>query len=197
MTMEQISTCKRGHVRIRGTECKECQRIRNAAYRLQDPELHRRRCQEWRRQISDEQRELIATVAKKRTREWVEANPGKAKENKRRSNASDAARARKRNWKKRHPEKVTKDYVARKTGKQQATPQWNDNFKIRVTYRTAAVLTKLMKCPFHVDHIYPLRSKYMCGLHVHDNLQILPAAQNMSKSNRRWPGQLPCQREVQ
>lgn len=194
--MEQISICKRGHTRIKGKECKECQRIRNAEYRLRNPESSRQRCKEWRQRISEEQREQIAAVARERTKAWMEAHPERAMENKRRSNANDAARARKRSWKKRHPEKVARNDVARRTRKQQATPQWNDDFKMRVIYRTAAVLTRLMKRSFHVDHIYPLRSKYMCGLHVHNNLQILPAAQNISKSNRRWPGQLACQQEV-
>ncbi|KMO33922.1 hypothetical protein VQ02_19870 [Methylobacterium variabile] len=73
---------------------------------------------------------------------------------------------------------------SRQARKMQATPVWADLKKIEAIYAEAARLTAETGVPHHVDHIYPLRGKTMCGLHVENNLQILTAVENLSKGNR-------------
>ncbi len=65
-----------------------------------------------------------------------------------------------------------------------ATPDWRDRLAIKEIYARAAELTAHTGILHEVDHIYPIQSEYGCGLHVHQNLQILNKRQNRSKKNK-------------
>lgn len=67
--------------------------------------------------------------------------------------------------------------ATRKARKIQATPAWADLEKIKEIY---------INRPdnMHVDHIYPLNSDWVCGLHVENNLQYLTKEENLVKSNK-------------
>lgn len=41
---------------------------------------------------------------------------------------------------------------------------------------------------WHVDHVVPLQSKLVCGLHNEFNLAVIPAIKNHRKNNLYWPG---------
>jgi hypothetical protein len=66
----------------------------------------------------------------------------------------------------------------RRSSKMQRTPVWSDLAKIRQIYAQAR------KVGMVVDHIIPLQGKLVSGLHVPENLQIIPAIENMKKGNR-------------
>ena len=71
----------------------------------------------------------------------------------------------------------------RRACKIQATPKWANLSKIEGLYKLAQYLTEEHGRQIHVDHIVPLQNPLVCGLHVEDNLQLLFAEDNISKSN--------------
>lgn len=60
---------------------------------------------------------------------------------------------------------------------EQRTPKWANRVAIKEIYKN---------CPndCHVDHIIPLNSELVCGLHVETNLQYLSVKNNIKKSNK-------------
>jgi hypothetical protein len=76
-------------------------------------------------------------------------------------------------------------YSERKSA--QSTPDWINESAVLEIYREAKRLTNLTGVVHHVDHVVPLRSPLVCGLHWERNLQVLPATNNIRKGNRWWP----------
>jgi 5-methylcytosine-specific restriction endonuclease McrA len=75
----------------------------------------------------------------------------------------------------------------RRAAKRQASPPWlseDDKWLLKEIYEVASLRSKLTKVNWHVDHIVPLKHDSVCGLHVPWNLQVITAAQNISKHNR-------------
>lgn len=91
-------------------------------------------------------------------------------------------------WKKANPGKVASYTRYRQAAQLRATPAWANEFFIEEIYDLAARRTKATGFPWHVDHIVPLRSPLVSGLHVEHNLRVIPAVENIAKGNRHWPG---------
>ena len=73
----------------------------------------------------------------------------------------------------------------RKANKIQRTPAWADKARIQAYYDVCAFFNEVNGyAKYHVDHIVPLQGKTVSGLHVHNNLQVIPAKENLSKGNR-------------
>lgn len=128
---------------------------------------NKERAKEWYKRSYEKNKDKVLA----RHRKWRESNPDRCKE----------LHA---NWIANNKEKhlaYFAEYEARKRVlKKEVTPVWANR---------KAILEFYENCPegFHVDHIVPLQSKYVSGLHVEFNLQYLPAKDNISKGNRHWP----------
>ena len=142
-----------------------------------------------------------------RSKRWAAANAERVKANFARWYAVNKHRVIKSaaEWKKKNPERYAKNQstwrktfsshrclqvVKRRAASIKATPSWANSFFIEEAYDLAKRRSKLKSGGFstwHVDHIVPLKSDLVCGLHVEHNLQVIPSTHNLSKGNRHWP----------
>jgi hypothetical protein len=86
-----------------------------------------------------------------------------------------------------HQSVRTKLQMARKSAKLKRTPAWLTEFdllKMKCLYQLAAMRSRESGYDWHVDHIIPLQGANVCGLHVPGNLRVIPAIDNMRKSNQ-------------
>ena len=90
-------------------------------------------------------------------------------------------------WKKDNAAKVLASTRKRQATLINACPSWADHKKIMIIYAVAKFLNDncIHGLKYHVDHIIPLRGKNVCGLHVHNNLQVLEAGENLRK-HTKW-----------
>lgn len=75
--------------------------------------------------------------------------------------------------------------IRRSRTKRGQTPLWADLAAIRAIYKLCIDMnTEAGRIAYHVDHVIPLRGKEVSGLHVQDNLQIIPAIENLKKGTK-------------
>lgn len=88
-----------------------------------------------------------------------------------------------------NPEKFRAQAAKRRATKLQATPSWFDEFD-QLAMEEAHDLARLREeatgAPWHVDHMLPLQGRTVCGLHVANNIQVIPASLNIAKGNKPW-----------
>jgi len=96
----------------------------------------------------------------------------------------DRHRKAQKQWEQKNPSSKYFYTAVRRARKKNATPAWADMDRIKYTYAHCHWLNKTFGYNMHVDHIIPLSGKNVCGLHVHTNLQIIPAEENLRKHNK-------------
>lgn len=90
-------------------------------------------------------------------------------------------------WAKNNPEKVNLRRAERRAKTRGATPKWADRARILEVYKEATKRTVERGVRYSVDHIVPLKSELVCGLHCEANLQIITHSENCAKRNHWWP----------
>lgn len=173
--------CKRGHVAERFTNnktCLDCHRESQTARYHRSPDKIRSRVKAYR----ERNKEACAAYAKRY-----------AEENRPQLTAYYAARYRE---KAQYIKLKAKLYRASRPGfgnecgkayllrKSRAMPHWVDRDELRKIYAEAERRTKETGTVYSVDHIYPLKGRNFCGLHVPWNLQIIPKLDNCRKATK-------------
>jgi len=116
----------------------------------------------------------------KRTKEWRFKNPELSKMSIRASMVKYREKYR--------PVKAAKER-RRQAMKLLAIPKWANKKYIGLFYLHSKLESQRTGRACQVDHIVPLKSKDVCGLHCEQNLQVLFKEDNLKKRNLMWPDQ--------
>jgi 5-methylcytosine-specific restriction endonuclease McrA len=90
-------------------------------------------------------------------------------------------------WAEKNPLSILANNKVRRRKHRDATPPWltrTQKSEIRALYQAAILSSQTTGERYVVDHIWPLRSDVVCGLHVPWNLRIITQKQNLEKSNK-------------
>jgi hypothetical protein len=162
--------CVRGHVALRKTKgcCIECMK------------------EDWAVDNSKRSEKPKSEAAKAAARRYYEKNKELVK-----ARASMRPEEEKRKSRMIHKAANPEYYKAltsvRKRRHRQATPKWitaEQKLQMRNLYLQAQKLTKITGERYVVDHIVPLISEAVCGLHVPWNLRVCTQDENLKKSNK-------------
>lgn len=162
--------CVRGHIALRKTKgaCVECMK------------------EDWA--VDNERRKQLpkSEAAKEAGRRYYEKNKALVIARANHRPTEDKRQARK-NWDQRHTDEKRINTSNRKRRHRMATPKWLtylQKTEMKQLYLIARKLTQTTGVRYVVDHIVPLRSDVVCGLHVPWNLQVITQDENLRKSNK-------------
>lgn len=138
----------------------------------------KRRCKQCRTEVESARWQSLPLEKRKagmsRISAWVQRNP-------------DKYRRYKSKWVAENIEHLRLKVQLRRRRYRAATPAWANKDAIKAIYKLAAELTRSTGVRHEVDHIVPLTSAIVCGLHCEANLQVLPELENKRKNNLVWP----------
>ena len=162
--------CIRGHIALRKIKgsCIECIK------------------EDWKIDNEKRKEKPKSEAAKKASRRYYEKNKELVK-----ARASARPKEEVNQYKKKYKEENPELYKAltsvRKRRHRNATPKWitpEQKLAMRTLYLKAQELTKMTGERYVVDHIIPLISPDVCGLHVPWNLRVITQEENLKKSNK-------------
>lgn len=175
------------------SDCKACVKENNKRYYEENYDKVNSQNKSWAKENSEKKYES--------DKRWRLANQDKCNERNAAARAANPERNReyqRKSWYKNHEKNLERKRAYRKqkpelqlvyvrnrqTRQKNAMPVWANVENIKAVYRQCAWVTTVTGVKHHVDHYYPLKSDLVCGLHVEQNLRIIPAFDNLSKGNK-------------
>jgi hypothetical protein len=150
--------------------CNPCRAAKRREWYLKNQEHAKQYAINWHKQNYDPVKKIKSKLAS----EWNKNNPERR-----------AAIYKKHCQKFKH--KYSAKTMMRNAQKRMATPKWltKDHLKkIESIYLLRDLYSLFVGKKHEVDHIVPLKSGSVCGLHVPWNLRIITQFENRSKSNK-------------
>ena len=171
--------CVRGHIALRKTKgsCVECMK------------------EDWDKDNAKRGKQPKSEASKAAAKRYYEKNKEAVKA---RANARPAEERHRHKYayKIKNPDLYKALTSVRKRRHRDATPKWitkEQKLDMRKLYLQAMELTKITNERYVVDHIIPLISEEICGLHVPWNLRVITQEENLKKSNKLLDSPLVAQ----
>lgn len=130
---------------------------------------NREKLLEYQRQYRAANREKIRTKMKEKLPEYYEKN-------------KSAYKSRNQQWRQANPARVAYHSRIRDRVLKLQTPPWAEHALIDQLYKKRDELNKALQLDLQVDHVIPLVSDSVCGLHCWNNLQLLEGSLNAAKA---------------
>lgn len=161
--------------------CKVCTRKENLEWHRKNPDRSKENSRKWSASHKAQHKALIE--------KWGKSNKDKLLGYYRKHHIKHAEKRREygRQYLKKNRAWSLEKNRARYASQRGALPKWANRFFMQEIYDLAYIRSKATGIKWHVDHIVPLQSKKVCGLHVEHNLQVITALENHQKYNRYWP----------
>ena len=181
--------------------CKACKRAQFENWKTQNPEKLNASIKRWNEANIDYVRERARKYAAVRREELADGEYARREKVYRESDPErwsayckksyaknkDVIRERQKADRRNRPEAHAAYDAKKRAQRSNGFCPWANQGAVEAIYRLAQTLSRNSNYDFHVDHIVPLVSKSVQGLHAETNLRIVLASDNLTKGNKFDP----------